>query len=122
MKLSDDVYRIMLRAKIAINKWDGTGENLASIIDTALTGSGIQMFVVDNGDMTISQYVIESSPGSTSKELIGAIRNGYLTVKAAGVGTKGNIQTPSTGTTFFGFDMATSQIAGFDVGAWSTNL
>jgi hypothetical protein len=120
--LSDDVYRIVLKAKIAINRWDGTNETLPDILDTALAGSGLSMQIIDNQDMTISILVFAAGGlSSVSLELLAAIRQGYLTVKAAGV-YAGQILTPSVGTQFFGFDIENEYIAGFDTGAWGVNL
>lgn len=125
--LSDDVYRIVLKAKIAINHWNGTNETLPAILETALAASGLTMQIVDNQDMTISVWVFPEVDISTvSLELLAAIRQGYLTVKAAGVWA-GDIQTPSVetpsvGNKFFGFDMDNEYIAGFDTGAWEKKL
>lgn len=125
--LSDETYRIILKAKIAINHWNGTNETLPAILDTALTGSGLKMQIVDNQDMTISVWVFPEVDISTvSLELIAAIRQGYLTVKAAGVWAGDvqtpSIETPSTGNKFFGFDMDNDYIAGFESGAWEKKL
>lgn len=125
--LSDETYRIILKAKIAINHWNGTNETLPEILDTALAGSGLTMQIVDNQDMTISVWVFpETDISDVSLELIAAIRQGYLTVKAAGVWA-GDIQmpsveTPSVGNKFFGFDLDNDYIAGFDSGAWEKKL
>lgn len=125
--LSDDTYRIILKAKIAINQWDGTNDALKGILDTALEGSGLTMQIVDGQDMTISIWVFpDRDINLVSRELIAAIRQGYLTVKAAGV-YAGSISTPSvitpsTGNKFFGFDLENQYIAGFDDGAWEKTL
>jgi hypothetical protein len=77
------------------------------------------MQIVDNQDMTIGIWVFpETDISSVSLELIAAIKQGYLTVKAAGV-WGGSIQipaveTPSEGNRFFGFDMDNEYITGFD--------
>lgn len=121
--LSDDTYRIVLKAKIAIKNWDGQNDSLPPILETALEGSGLKMQIVDNQDMTISVCVfLETDISLVSQELIAAIKQGYLTVKAAGLWA-GDIQipsilTPSVGTKFFGFDMDNEFIVGFDDGAW----
>ncbi len=125
--LSDDTYRIILKAKIAINQWDGTNDALKGILDTALAGSGLTMQIVDGQDMTISIWVFpEKDISLVSRELIAAIRQGYLTVKAAGVyaGTVNipSIFTPAEGSKFFGFDMENDFISGFDSGSWETRL
>lgn len=125
--LSDDTYRIVLKAKIAINSWDGQNDSLPAILETALDGSGLKMQIVDNQDMTISVWVFpEEDISLVSKELLAAIKQGYLTVKAAGVWAGDiqtpSIQTPSVGNKFFGFDMDNEYIAGFDDGAWEKTL
>ncbi|MFU9135778.1 DUF2612 domain-containing protein [Erwinia tasmaniensis] len=121
-RLSDDVYRSILKAKIAINSWDGTNDSLPSILDAALVGTGLSMQIVDNQDMTVSIGVFpDTTISEVSLELLAAIRQGYLTVKAAGV-YAGEILTPSAGNQFFGFDLDNHYIAGFDEGAWGVNL
>ncbi len=85
------------------------------------------MQIVDNQDMTIAVWVFpESDIADVSLELIAAIKQGYLTVKAAGVWAGDiltpSILTPSVGPTFFGFDMDNDYIVGFDSGAWGVKL
>ncbi|WP_065649248.1 DUF2612 domain-containing protein [Pantoea eucrina] len=125
--LSDDTYRIVLKAKIAINSWNGQNDTLPPILEAALEGSGLKMQIVDNQDMTISVWVFpENDISDVSLELIAAIKQGYLTVKAAGVWAGDiqtpSIETPSVGKRFFGFDMDNEYIAGFDDGAWEKAL
>lgn len=125
--LSDETYRIVLKAKIAINNWNGQNDTLPPILETALKGSGLKMQIVDNQDMTISVWVFpEEDISQVSLELLAAIRQGYLTVKAAGVWAGDiqtpSIETPSVGNRFFGFDMDNEYIAGFDDGAWEKAL
>ncbi|EID9932622.1 DUF2612 domain-containing protein [Salmonella enterica] len=125
--LSDETYRIVLKTKIAINNWDGRNDSLPPILDAALDGSGLKMQIVDNQDMTIGIWVFpETDISSASLELIAAIRQGYLTVKAAGVWGGSieipSVETPSEGNRFFGFDMDNEYISGFDAGSWGTLL
>lgn len=92
-----------------------------------MAGSGIRMQIVDMQDMTIGVWVFpEVDISLVSLELIAAIRQGYLTVKAAGVWAGSieipSIETPSEGNRFFGFDMDNEYIAGFDTGAWEKTL
>lgn len=120
--LSDDTYRLILKAKIAINSWDGQNDSLPAILDMATAGSGLRMQIVDNQDMTISIWVFpEKDIAEVSLEILAVIRQGYLTVKAAGVYT-GAIEIPSEGTRFFGFDMSNEYIGGFDEGAWGVPI
>lgn len=120
--LSDETYRIILKTKIAINSWNGQNDTLPAILDAATAGSGLRMQIVDNQDMTISVWVFyETDSADISLELVAAIRQGYLTVKAAGV-LSGDVLTPSEGSQFFGFDITNDYIAGFDNGAWERLL
>ncbi|CAK9885542.1 MAG: hypothetical protein XXXJIFNMEKO3_01942 [Candidatus Erwinia impunctatus] len=126
-RLSDEVYRVILKAKIAINHWNGQNATLPAILDTALAGSGLSMQIVDNQNMTLSVWVFpDTDLASVSLELIAAIRQGYLTVKAAGVWagdiTYPSIETPSTGSRFFSFDIENKYMGGFDTGAWERKL
>jgi len=152
--LSDDVYRIVLKARIGINNWNGQNDTLPEIADMALAGTGIRMITLDNQDMTISimlvvdaeyimstidrliydsainlgPYIALPSTYQPSRydinpidklpaEFTFVIRNGLLTVKAAGVGIR-EIVTPSNGYKFFGFDIENEYLAGFDAGSW----
>lgn len=125
--LSDDVYRVILKAKVAINNWNGQNGSLPEIFDNALSGSGLSMQIFDNQDMTVSVWVFpETDVSDVSLELIAAIKQGYLTVKAAGVWggsiTTPSIETPSEGNKFFSFDLDNECMGGFDVGAWEKYL
>lgn len=84
--LSDETYRIILKAKIAINNWNGQNDTLPPILDDALAGTGMSMQIIDNQDMTISiKITADGAVSDMSLELLAAINQGYLTVKAAGV-------------------------------------
>ncbi|MBB8676259.1 DUF2612 domain-containing protein, partial [Escherichia coli] len=79
MYLSDETYRVILKAKIAINNWDGRNDSLPAILDAATAGSGLRMQIVDNQDMTISVWVFpDTDISDVSRELIAAIKQGYL--------------------------------------------
>lgn len=65
----------------------------------------LRMQIVDNQDMTISVWVFpDTDISDVSRELIAAIKQGYLTVKAAGVWAGGietpSVETPSEGSKF----------------------
>ncbi|EGD4871887.1 DUF2612 domain-containing protein [Escherichia coli] len=65
--LSDEIYRLMLKVKVAINNWDGQNDSLPSILDAALAGSGIRMTIVDNQDMSISIWILGDPSVSLSE-------------------------------------------------------
>lgn len=156
MQLSDDTYRVVLKAKAAINQWDGRNESIPDILDVALAGSGVRMAIIDNLDMTESIWVMadpdaiinptdrmildsalnggsfiglpaDYTPSQyfnnpindLSNEMVWVIKNGYLTIKPAGVRVR-EIVTPSAGYQFFGFDLDDEYVSGFDMGAWDS--
>lgn len=117
--LGDDTYRLVLKAQIAINRWDGTVGELEGLMESIFEGTGIEMQVIDNQDMSITINAIAlNGLQNTSAELIEVIRSGELTVKAAGVRVKGlNVVDPQH--PVFGFDINSIATSGFDTGYWS---
>jgi len=117
--LSNDVYRLVLKAQIAINQWDGTVGHLEELLELIFSGTGIEMQIIDNMDMSISISAIAlNGIANTSAELIEVIKSGALTVKAAGVRVK-SLDIIDPAHPLFGFDIQSTAIAGFDNGFWS---
>ena len=118
-QLSDDVYRMVLKAQIAINTWDGTIGHLEDILETIFAGSGIDMQIIDNQDMSITINAIAiNGIANTSAELISVIKSGELNIKAGGVRVKSlNVIDPAH--PLFGFDTQSTVITGYDAGYWS---
>lgn len=55
VELDDDTYRSLLRAKVLLNKWDGTKAQLYGVIDAMFRDTvGITISIVDNMDMSMS--------------------------------------------------------------------
>lgn len=117
--LSDDVYRLVLKAQIAINQWDGTVGGLEDLLERVFEGTGIEMQIIDNMDMSITINAIAlNGIANTSAELVEVIKAGELNVKAAGVRVKSlNVIDPAH--PLFGFDTLSTAISGFDTGYWS---
>ncbi|MRT14837.1 DUF2612 domain-containing protein [Enterobacteriaceae bacterium RIT711] len=117
--LSDDVYRLVLKAQIAINQWDGTVGGLEDLIESVFEGTGIDMQIIDNMDMSITINAIAlNGIANTSAELVAVIKSGELNVKSAGVRVKSlNVIDPAH--PLFGFDTTSTAISGFDAGYWS---
>lgn len=118
-QLSDDVYRMVLKAQIAINTWDGTIGHLEDILEIIFAGSGIDMQIIDNQDMSITINAIAiNGIANTSAELISVIKSGELNIKAGGVRVKSlNVIDPAH--PIFGFDTQSTVITGYDAGYWS---
>jgi hypothetical protein len=115
--LPDDAYRILLRARIAANQWDGTVPTAYTIWNTLFASTGTSVLIQDNQNMTMEFALLGPLPNAVTLALL---ENGYLNLKPVGVAID-DYWTPSVANTpYFGFDVESSAISGFDVGAWGT--
>ncbi|TDV39517.1 uncharacterized protein DUF2612 [Paraburkholderia caballeronis] len=117
-ELDDETYRLMIRAKIAANHWDGTFESSVSILQSIFPG-GASIFIEDNLDMSIGICVAGVVPSAL---FLALLSGGYIPIKPAGVRVSYYLVTSETGAPIFGFDMDNTFVAGFDSGAWATQL
>jgi hypothetical protein len=53
VSLTDDLYRLVLKAKVAINNWDGTIPALYEIWNTLFAGDNIQVIIQDTQQMSM---------------------------------------------------------------------
>lgn len=107
--LTDPVYRLLLRAKIAQNQWDGTLGSLYAIWKVLFPGGVIT--VIDNQDMT----AFVTLTGSFSSIVQDLIVKGYIVPRPEGVLYNigfGNLPA-------FGFDNNNAFVAGFDIGMFA---
>jgi hypothetical protein len=113
--LDDDTYRAVIKAKIGSNYWVGTVESLLEIGGSDLQSVGIQCFVIDNLDMTITIYIL----GSPSAVLLEMIKRGLTPPKTAGVRVAGYVLASAAGAPFFALSTATTPtVAGLDFGSF----
>ncbi|MFJ6322250.1 MULTISPECIES: DUF2612 domain-containing protein [unclassified Rhizobium] len=113
--LDDDTYRLFLRAKIAANNWDGTVETATAAFNLIFSKSpGSLIFVIDNGDMSMTVGIAGKIP---SILFLALLKQGFLPLKPEGVRVDYEI-TSVDGQPVFGFDVENEYIAGFDTGAW----
>lgn len=108
--LNDDYYRLVLRAKIAKNQWDGTKENLFSIWDVLFPENPI--LLVDHQNMTVTVAIVGMTD-QLSKDLIA---NGYIIPKPAGV--KYDYGFTLVENPIYAQDSNTDYLKGFDEGYW----
>jgi len=80
--LDDDTYRLVLRAKIGANNWDGTIITAAPILSEIFEDSGTYVQIRDNGDMSFTAYILGPEPSALKMALISG---GYIPIKPAGV-------------------------------------
>lgn len=113
--LDDGTFRTLIRAKIAANSWDGTIPGAASAYANLFAGSGSNIFIQDNQDMTMTVGVSGAIPSALLRALFSG---GYLPLKPEGV--HANYVVPSVNnTSLFGFDVSNQYIKGFDSGSWA---
>lgn len=80
--LDDDTYRLVLRAKIGANHWNGSIIDATPILSEIFGDSGTYVQIHDNGDMTFNVYILGPKPSALKMALIS---NGYIPIKPAGV-------------------------------------
>ncbi len=118
--LDDDAYRILLRAKILNNHWDGSIPHAYEIWDTAFAGTGYTLFIVDHGDLSMTLGLLFD--GDTIDAVVLALfTGGYLNVKPAGVRIRDYI-VASARPPIFALDEEGSSFAGLDEGSWAESV
>jgi hypothetical protein len=104
--LNDPTYRILLKAKIIQNQWDGKIGSLYAAWASLFPGGKI---IINDGQNMTAAITMS---GTFSSIIVDLINNGYIVPRPQGV-----LYTYGFGTMpFFGFDRSDSFIAGFDTG------
>jgi hypothetical protein len=112
--LPDDSYRLLLKAKIAANYWDGTIPGAYAIWENIFTGS--YLIIEDLQDMTMA-IGVSGMPMSTLDTQL--LERGYLPIKPAGVRIRDYAVVPVAGV-LFSWDMETSAaFGGWEIGNWT---
>jgi hypothetical protein len=106
--LDDDTYRILLKATIANNQWDGTQGSLYPIWKQLFPGG--QITIIDNQNMTANIIMT----GSLSSIIQDLITNGMIVPRPQAVQYNYIFGTLP----FFGFGFNNLFIAGFGTGHW----
>jgi hypothetical protein len=117
--LDDETYRAVLKAKIGANYWDGTNESLNRIGSFALSGLGVQCYVIDNMDMSVTVLIL----GQPTQALLQLIQRGVCPPKAAGVRVNEYLViAPGTFPRFALSEPTTELLAGLDIGSFGPPL
>ncbi len=116
--LPDDAYRLLLKAKVAANNWDGTIPQAYEIWTTAF-GTDTYLLIQDNQNMTMTVGIAGFPLSVVEKALL---INGYIPLKPEGVRIDYYAITPEAGPLFM-FDVEPSAgAAGWDAGQWAEYL
>jgi len=112
--LTDAPYRLLLRAKVAANAWDGTRDTAYDIWAFLFADSDLIVFFDDHGDMSITVGVAGVAPGAV---LAALLAGGYIPLKPAAVSIASYAVLP-TGATgpLFAWNRDTEALAGWGAG------
>ena len=108
-QLTDDEFRILIRAKIAQNFWDGQQTSLYGIWKTLFPGGSI--IIQDNMDMTATVLV----SGTFTPVIQALISNGLIVPRPQAV----MYNYVFAELPIFGFDTNNQFVSGFDQGLWA---
>ena len=115
--LPDDSYRVLLKAKIAANSWDGTIPGAYAIWATVFTNS--QLVIQDNQDMSMVVGVAGQPLSIVDQALL---TNGYIPLKPEGVRIQYYAIAPAAGALFAWDTDESTALASWDTGQWATEL
>lgn len=119
--LIDSTYRLLLKARILANHWDGTVSGAMGALSLLFNESSTpntKLFLEDNFDMTMTFIVAGQLPNAL---FLALLASGALGIKPVGVGVN-YLKTSVNGDPVFGFDVQNDYISGFDVGAWAEDI
>lgn len=114
LTLPDDSYRLLLRAKVAANRWDGTRDGAYDIWEAVFAGQGMIVMILDGQDMTIQIAIAGNPPGAVFEQLL---VGGHIPLKPEGVRID-SYAMPAIPGPLFAWDCDTSGLAGWDDGGW----
>lgn len=114
--LPDDSYRILIKAKIAANSWDGTTDGAYAIWDTVFTNFTI--LIQDHQNMSYDLAVIGGIVDSLTRALI---TGGYIPLKPEGVHVNEYLFSVDTNPAF-GWDLDSDFVKGWDEGSWLSEV
>lgn len=110
--LPDDVYRTLVKAKIAANHWDGTTDGAYAIWDAIFTTFTI--LIKDNQDMS---YDLGFVGGIVDSLTVAIITGGYIPLKPEGVRVNEYFFSVDTNLVF-SWDVESSVLGGWDEASW----
>lgn len=112
--LPDDSYRVLLRAKIAANQWDGTTTGAYAIWNAVFPD--LTILIQDNQNMSYDLAVV-STTGTIDSLTLALITGGYIPLKPEGVQVT-FYYVPVNPGPIFGWDLENDLIQGWDESSW----
>lgn len=116
ISLPDDMYRLLLKAKVAANGWDGTRDGAYEIWEAAFADLGLIILIQDNQDMSIVVGIAGAAPSSILEQLL---VQGYIPLKPVGVRVAYYAVTPSDSSgALFAWNCDSAALNGWNVASW----
>lgn len=118
VSLPDDVYRTLLRAKVAANAWDGTIPGAYAIWETVFADTGSMVVIQDNQDMTVVIGLAGAHVDSVTLQLL---IGGYIPLKPEGVRVR-YYAVPPDGGTIFSWGCDSAALGGWNLASWPERI
>jgi hypothetical protein len=118
-RLPDDLYRLVIKAKIAANFWDGTIPGAYAVYDAVFASLGVKTIIQDNQDMSMYVGVIGLADTPINLALL---RLGYIFSKPEGVRITGYIYAEDPGAKLLAWDAQSDRLGGWDEAVWGKEV
>lgn len=115
VSLPDDEYRQLIKAKIAANRWTGGILDAEAIWSQVFSGSGREIIVQDNQDMSMTIGFVGAPLTAVQQALL---TGGYFPLKPEGVRVKFYAVPPDTGP-LFAWGADSPELQGWGTGRWA---
>lgn len=114
--LPDDSYRVLIRAKIAANHWDGTTNGAYLVWES--TFPKLNILIQDHQNMSYDLIVVGGVLDALTQALL---TGGYIPLKPEGVRVNAYYLPVNSGPVF-GWDVESEYIKGWDEGSWTREI
>lgn len=119
LALPDDYYRLVLKARIFNNRWNGSIPDAYSLAAVVLAQLGIELFIVDHTDLTMDIGLVGTSvPTPLIKALF---QQGVINITPICIHVLNYIFQTTTGP-IFALDLNSTEFAGLDQSSWAQYL
>lgn len=115
--LPDDFYRVLIKARILNNQWNGSKEDAYVLAQAIFSVLGYTILIEDYADLTMGLGIVGAAPPIALVQQL--LVSGKFDIKPAGVRVVEYFWQSVAGP-IFAFDNNNAQLAGFDVGGWAT--
>ena len=115
--LPDEYYRLVIKARILNNSWDGSKDGIYALADEVYTPLGFSFYVEDYADLSIAVGLVGTTPPPPI--LTALVTSGALDVKGVTIRIRSRAAQQGP---VFAFDINSPIFQGFDSGIWSQSF